>query len=158
GDYLIDNGGSGLSVAASANGNLIGTNADGIADAAERNVISGNKQYGINLNSTNNVVAGNYIGVAADGHTALANAPYGIALSGGQNLIGGTAADAGNVISGNTNAGILIISSGNTVQGNLVGTDATGTSAVSNGAQGIFVNGRSVLSPAANNLIGGTVA
>jgi len=158
GDYLINNAGSGLYVASAANGNLIGTNADGIADAAERNIISGNKQYGISLNSANNVVAGNYIGVVADGHTAMPNVQYGIDLSGGSNRIGGTAAGAGNVISGNSNAGILIVSSGNTVQGNLVGTDATGTSAVPNGAQGILISGKLVSSPAANNLIGGTTA
>jgi hypothetical protein len=65
----------------------IGTNADGVNDAAERNIISANG-WGMNINgaSTNNVtVAGNYIGVAADGTTARGNTNYGIGIYNGAN-------------------------------------------------------------------------
>ena len=50
---------------------IIGTNADGIDDIAERNVIAG-KEYGINHNASDNyVIAGNYFGLTADGLTGL---------------------------------------------------------------------------------------
>ena len=50
------------------------------------------------------------------------------------NTVGGTAAGAGNVISGNTNYGVYLTagSSGNTVAGNLIGTTAAGDAALAN--------------------------
>src|SRR5262249_48473477 len=57
--------------------NRIGTNSDGINDDAERNVIAGNTQNGIHIlgaGADNTVVAGNFVGVAADGTTVLPNA------------------------------------------------------------------------------------
>src|SRR6185503_19370571 len=73
------------------------------------------------------------------------------------NLIGGTSAGAGNLISGNSLA-ILIQAPGNTVQGNLIGTDVTGTSkighgdGISAGAPNTLIGG---LTPAAKNVISG---
>src|SRR5947208_1110514 len=73
----------------------------------------------------------------ATGGAALPN-PYGIVLrSGAQaNTIGGTAAGTGNVISGNSTTGLWVGDAGtsrNLVQGNRIGTDATGQSGL--GAQ-----------------------
>jgi hypothetical protein len=62
-------------------------------------------------------------------------------------------AGAGNLISGNTSAGIFISNStatGNLVQGNLIGTNALGTAALGNGANGIS------MAQARNCTIGGT--
>src|SRR5262249_28822963 len=59
----------GIRIDFGAHDNRIGTNGDGVADAAERNVISGNGN-GIELFATgtiNNVVAGNFIGTTASG-------------------------------------------------------------------------------------------
>ena len=57
--------------------------------------------------------------------------------------IGGTAASgAGNVISGNTQAGVRIDSAGtsnNIVGGNLIGVNLTGTGAVANGSDGVQI-------------------
>ncbi|WP_301103427.1 DUF6701 domain-containing protein [Propionivibrio sp.] len=117
-------------------GNYIGTNAAGTAalpnnigvaafgyggiiggtTAAERNIISGNSTAGIHLESSagrvpGELVQGNYIGVLADGTTALANGKgIEIALN-NQSIpmvIGGTATGAGNVIARNTGRGIEI--------------------------------------------------
>src|SRR5205807_2610290 len=69
------------------------------------------------------------------------------------NIIGGTAPAARNVISGNTEIGVGILNTGttnNVVQGNFIGTDVNGTSALDNG------NGVEVRSGAQNNTIGGT--
>lgn len=58
---------------AGAGGTIIGTNSDGVNDAAEANVISSNAYEGILITSSNNTVAGNYIGTDATGSVNLGN-------------------------------------------------------------------------------------
>ncbi len=129
--------------------NLIG----GTSQAA-RNVISGNSFDGIEVNGSGNRIQGNYIGTNASGTAALPNGIYGIEIVNFQgfpstnNMIGGTTPGAGNLLSGNQ-YGIQSYASEIVIQGNLIGTDATGTAAIGNGT-GISVGGF-------NNLIGGTV-
>src|SRR6185503_13349435 len=67
--------------------------------------------------------------------------------------IGGQAAGAGNVISGNAQNGLSLFTSvtGTVVQGNRIGTNAAGTAAVANAGSGILVSGPS-------NTIGGAVS
>ena len=64
---------SGINTSDSNQRNRIGTDANGIADAAERNVISGNTGWQVNIHSgwQDSIIAGNYIGVGADGTTPL---------------------------------------------------------------------------------------
>ena len=81
---------SGLTIAAGANGSTI----RGL-------VIDDFGQDGISVQGSGITIAGNYIGVDATGKTAKANA-VGIDVSGANDTIGGTAAGAGNVISGNS--------------------------------------------------------
>jgi hypothetical protein len=119
------------------------------------NVISGNAGNGVYLNganANNNVVQGNFIGTAANGTNALGNSNSGIyVLSAAGNLIGGPAAGAGNLVSGNLSAGILLSAgaSGNQIQGNYIGTDRTGQYTLANSFEGITCNG------AVSNAIGG---
>ena len=57
------------------------------------------------------------------------------------NLIGGTVAGAGNVISGNGDCGLRISgATGNTVQGNYIGLDAAGTGLVANTKWGVMLD------------------
>jgi hypothetical protein len=74
----------------------------------------------------------------------------GIEVAASNNTIGGTATGAGNVLSGNSNDGLLIDSaaSGVAVQGNYIGLDAIGTSNVGNGGNGVEIDGN-------NNTVGG---
>ena len=68
------------------------------------------------------------------------------------NTIGGTAAGAGNVISGNVQHGVLIqggANAQNVIAGNLIGTSANGTADLGNTLSGVLVSG------AASNTIGG---
>ncbi|GBC77146.1 hypothetical protein HRbin08_00615 [bacterium HR08] len=122
---------------------------------ADRNVISGNRGNGIELDfpTFGNFVLGNYIGTTADGLSALPNGGAGIFISGARdNVIGGREPGAGNVISGNSGSGIQIVGTfGNQVQGNWIGTDRTGTRALPNGGDGVALVGG-----AHGTLIGGT--
>ncbi|MFC2116627.1 choice-of-anchor D domain-containing protein [Bacteroidota bacterium] len=135
-----------------SSGNVIGGK-----NETERNVISGNENDGILIESgTYNIVKGNYIGTNAKGNAALGNSAAGIYILTSNNTIGGTDVSARNVISGNPDGGIILCQfddipvKGNIIQGNLIGTDATGTVALGN------VNGVEIASGASKNLIGGT--
>lgn len=118
----------------SGNGNLIG----GTTPAA-RNIVSGNLSDGISGQSASmNVVQGNFIGVAATGTNALGNGSAGIVFFSDGNLIGGTTAAVRNIISGNGNSGVRLEGNlGNMLQGNFIGTDVTGTSALGNTVDGV---------------------
>jgi titin len=105
---------------------------------AERNVISGNGGYGIRIEGGGtNLVIGNYIGVGGTGISAKPNS-VGIYIDDSDgNTIGGAIAGRRNIISGNTSDGIQIEGDNNYVFGNYIGTDISGTSAISNGNDGI---------------------
>ena len=137
-------------------------NVIGGTSAATRNVISGNETHGIEIFGSGNVIQGNFIGTNAAGTAEIGNRDCGVIISSApftDNLIGGNLAGAGNLISGNSR-GISIqgLAPGNTIQGNLIGTDVTGTKKIPNGvgiqaeAPNTLVGG---LTPAARNLISG---
>ncbi len=103
----------------------------GGAYSESRNVVSGNLQSGIFLDfrPQDGSVQGNYVGVNAAGTAALPNGENGITVASGTT---GTLI-ANNVISGNAGTGLLIaFAQDNVVQGNLIGTNATGNAAVPN--------------------------
>jgi titin len=122
-----------------ADGTVIGGEPSG-----RRNVISGNREAGVRLSfDSGTFIKGNFIGTTAAGTAALPNG-VGVEIRGlgsfANTLIGGTASEAGNVISGNSGFGIAVFgSSGITVQGNRIGTDVNGISAVPNGQSGVLI-------------------
>ena len=155
-------------------GNQIGTNAAGTArlpgsvvgvlisqapgNTVRQNVISGNGVVGLEIaggTASGNQVQGNRIGTNAAGTAAIPNGLDGIFINDApNNVIGGTAAGAGNLISGNLSVGIQLFGAqavGNVIQGNALGLDAAGRPTLLNRAGGIFVN-----TGPANNVIGGT--
>jgi hypothetical protein len=158
GMHRLSNGASGISVG--GDHTFIGTDANGVASAATRNVISGNVFVGVGIGSASahdNVVAGNYIGTDATGTAALGNT-HGVWISDGatNNTVGGTTAAARNIISANGNGnGPVEVglfhqgTSGNVVEGNYIGTDVNGSAL--GGATGVFIQDTS------NNTIGGVV-
>jgi hypothetical protein len=125
-------------------GALIGTNGDGFGDDLERNVISGNVQLGVYVVDSDNHIAGNYIGTNPDGSAPLGNQPIGIRIDGTKNYVGVDPADGShnpaherNVVSGNTYQNINLRGGDNTVSGNYIGPDATGTTSLSPGSVGV---------------------
>ena len=98
---------------------------------------------------------GNYIGTNAAGTTKLGTyLSDGILVHTNNNQIGGVGA-AGNVIAVNDGRGIFLIgATGNTIQGNLIGTNATGTAGLSTG-NSFGITGHNI---AGGNIIGGTAA
>ena len=154
GTAALANSSNGISISGGVSDSTIGG-----ADSAARNLISGNAGAGIAMGTTgiagtnNNVVQGNYIGTDQTGMNALPNALGGMDLREVVNsTIGGTTLGAGNLVSGNTGWGIAFsgASTGNVVQGNLIGPKVTGTAALANTTGGIEFVGTS-----SNNLLGG---
>ena len=148
------NGGTGLVVDGAGSVTIGGTS------ATDRNVVSGNLYWGIELrNASGTRIRGNYVGTRANGGgPAVPNTFTGVVVGSGSDAttIGGTEPGAGNVIAGNTSHGILVASGATTIQGNLVGTDATGTTALSN-SYGVWVgNPISAVEVPGAVLIGGT--
>jgi WD40 repeat protein len=179
------NSGDGIRVVNASENNI------GSPAPVDRNIVSGNALNGVHIigtlaaGATGNTVAGNFVGVAADGKSSVGNRTetmpamntpggnnlFGIEISGGNNnTIGGTTAGAGNVVGFNA-AGIELDdgSQNNIVQGNFVGVGADSTTPAGNLLHGIALRSSNgfvpPLGPAqpnepgtSNNVIGGTQA
>src|SRR5262249_31438241 len=152
------NGGRGVYVAFGADGSTIGG-----TNPADRNLISGNQYNNLRIAaSSNNVVQGNLIGTDAAGTTGLGGGVGGgegsVVITSGSagetngqatgNLIGGLVDGARNVISGSSPGidGLYLggnaasLTSANLIQGNFIGTDAAGTTALGNGGNGVVID------------------
>ena len=139
GNVAVPNLNSGIVVLGGSNNSIVS------------NVVSGNGSDGVIITGAAffTYVTSNRIGTNAAGTAALPNGSNGVEISGNgvsQSQIGGdTALQAGNVISGNTLNGVLIINgaTNNHVEGNRIGTDAAGLAMLGNGANGVIVSGAS---------------
>jgi hypothetical protein len=144
------------------------TNTIGGLATGSGNVISGNTGDGILIHgSSTTTVEGNFIGTDPTGTVAVPNGGNGVSIaadpiagfSATGNIIGTNAVGARNIISGNTGIGVLLDDSagagagftvtGNRIQNNVIGGNATGLAAVPN-ALGVLIDGG-----AAGNFIGG---
>jgi len=114
---------------------------------------------GIDLGGGGQLIEGNYIGTNAAGGSGTGNNETGVAVSSGSgHIIGGTTAAARNVISGNSGPGVLVLgpSMNNLVQGNFIGTDASGVIALGNQSDGVEM--LSATNNVINCTVGGTAA
>src|SRR5207244_339847 len=161
------NGLNGVQIDASADGNtvqgnFIGLGSDGRADVANHisglqiessnnvvrgNVISGNNGTSPANPSDDGVIrsgtgtSGNYIGVASDGQTALANGQNGITCSPASGVPVGVNTFQGNVIAANAGAGISIqnAAAAHVIRSNIVGLAADGSTPRPNAGTGIYI-------------------
>ena len=136
---------------AGASGGISADNCENVTIGGDQpgaiNVISGNNSHGVAPDFTQNTtIAGNYIGVGADGTTSLPNGGAGIVLTNSTNaLIGGSTEGSGNTIANSTLQGVYL-GTGNdgvVVAGNTVSSNTTG---------GIYTQG------GVNITIGGTTS
>jgi parallel beta-helix repeat protein len=140
-----------------SHGNLIG----GLRhpEALERNVISAHNALNaegiyMDASSSGNTISGNFIGTDSAGTAARSNYT-GLYINGGiGNIIGGASENSGtargNVISGNTQRGIVISDgSDNLIIGNSIGVNINEDTAMPNG-RGIWFSGATCI----NNTIG----
>ena len=108
------------------------------------------------IEATGTVVKGNTLGIGTGGQNVGGGAVGLVANGGSGNQIGGSNPGEGNVI-GNTSTALFLGAgeSGTTVAGNVIGTDASETTAqpISDGATGI-----GILVQGPNNIVGGTTA
>jgi uncharacterized repeat protein (TIGR01451 family) len=145
-------------------------NTIGGTSPADRNIVSGNGTSGAFRSALGvllerggyNLVAGNYVGTDATGRMAIGNGEDGLSISDSPaNTIGGTTSGAGNVIAGNPGEDMRLdgTSDGNLIAGNLIGTDVTGSTALSDGpsSSGLNIEGFGGSTPW-DNTIGGTSA
>jgi hypothetical protein len=184
GNVFSANGGHGIASVGTNTlivGNFIGTDASGSQDFGNagngihviwsegvviggsspgaRNIISGNAGNGVELSyateSAPRQLLGNYIGVGANGLSAIANGGDGVLISDrGYNQIG--AANAGNVIAGNNGNGVRIASPEAriaSIRGNLIGLGSDGTTVIGNALHGVLIS-----ESAGGNSIGGSAA
>ncbi len=122
------------------------------------NLVSDNENYGIVVTggAHNNTITGNKIGTEVAGDSGFGNGLGGILLSQGvfNNTVGGDSLLQGNLISANLGPGLSLIGpdvTGNTINGNLIGTDATARLALGNAGDGLLVSDGSH-----GNLVGGS--
>lgn len=144
---IFDNNAFGSS-SLSGSGNLLG----GTVTGARNLILNWMRVLG-----DNNQILGNYIGTNAAG-TAAALAPQPtmppitsfemITVYGNENRIGGTAANASNLIAGLSYSGIRLVGKGNRVIGNLFGLQSDGVSPLGNQGAAVISN--------IENFIGGT--
>ncbi|HKI19204.1 MAG TPA: hypothetical protein VKA15_15065 [Isosphaeraceae bacterium] len=109
-----------------------------------------------------NLIEGDFLGTDASGtqifppNSSSGGTLDGIYLKSSTcNTIGGTAAADRNLISGNGDNGVeipLYLDTDNLIQGNLIGTDITGTKALGNGVSGVDMYGGN----GSNSTVGGT--
>ena len=123
-----------------ANGSTDGIRSSAANTTIQRNVVSGNLENGVRITSsaaTGNVVTGNLIGTNVSGTAALANGAHGVLIEAGASgtVVGGVAVADRNIISGNGLDGIFVTGAATdntTIHGNFIGTNASGTAALSN--------------------------
>jgi uncharacterized repeat protein (TIGR01451 family) len=143
-----------------ASDNVVGGDRDvGSGPLGQGNLISANGSQGIQIcggDSANNQVLGNTIGTNLSGSAPLPNVFDGVSLQCSpaphDNVIGGLTPGTRNLVSGNGRHGIQLIEGAhhNTITGNDIGTDASGTLAVPNAGNGVQIS-----DGASDNLVGG---
>ena len=155
----------GVHVTGSSSGPAVGSTVTvGGTVAGAGNQISGNFAEGVRGKTKAGVVSsltiqGNLVGTNAAGTAALSNGSGVLIDPHVAATIGGTAAGAGNVLSGNrVGVGVTDTRTGVVIQGNKVGTNAAGTAAIANRESGIAIESGGVTSGGTALVLGGAAS
>ena len=152
----VPNGGDGIVIGGEAQSNTIGGAAPGAG-----NLISGNIGNGIQLQQVGtsvNQVLGNYIGTDRTGQVRLPNDDGVVLILGASNnIVGGVAPGAGNLVSGNNKSGVQLENAdttGNQIIGNRIGLGVSDATPLGNSLDGVkFQDGASTNTIGTGNLI-----
>ncbi len=142
GNTALPNVTNGVRIYGGANQNIVGWETP-----AGRNIISGNGYSNVRFagaGTNQNGLANNYIGTNAAGDAALGGQIGVYILDGAaQSFIGGSISATGNLISGNSNYGVMVEGDATLltyIYGNWIGLNAAGTTALPNGTQGVLIS------------------
>jgi hypothetical protein len=106
-----------------------------------------------------NTIQGDWIGLDLTGQVNLGNRLYGVDVENSRNnLIGGPGLAGRDVVSGNNLGGVHLAgpgASGNILTNDFIGTNSTGTAAVPNNQNGVFVDNASFNTVGPDNVISG---
>ena len=149
GTQAIANRGDGIFISSGASNNQIGF-AQEVGEGesvAVGNLISGNAGNGVEIaeaRTENNDLIDNQIGTDVGGTKAIPNDLNGVLIESGasNNTVGSAVQRAGNTISGNKADGVEITDSGttgNTLEGNQIGTTVVGDKSLSNRLNGVDI-------------------
>ena len=125
---------------------VAGSGGTNVANASELRglVITNGTGSDVRIESDFNVLAGCFLGTNAtgDAKSSVASNVFtdGLVISGNSNSIGGLNTANRNLISGHIGRGVVVFGDGNTLSGNLIGSDKTGTEKIPNGS-GVQVSG-----------------
>lgn len=141
GSAAVPNGAEGVTLQSGATGTTVGG-----AGAADRNLISGNKNAGVVIRdaaTSNNLIEGNNIGLDASGAVKIPNGQAGVAIfEGSDNRVGGDGSLILQFISGNTREGVYIEAAPGTKIGRStsIGTGFNTSIAIGNTREGVLVS------------------
>ena len=146
GTAALGNGQHGVNAGRAATGTVASQFVIGGTELEARNVISSNSWSGILVigeGADDFLIAGNYIGTDRTGSVARGNSIGGIdiALGPANGVVGGAGSTHGNLIAANVSNGIACQQDCDNmvIQGNIIGTDPSGTADLGNGIDGIVV-------------------
>jgi CSLREA domain-containing protein len=115
----------------------------------------------IRVDASNVTIAGNFMGTNPAGTVAMGNPVGGFAIrqvSGNNNVVGGAGAADRNLLSGDTQGGVIVTNGdGTLIQGNYIGPDITGSTSLSGFGRGVVILGGSLIFDTSNTVISGNL-
>jgi len=157
-DIPVARDGTNANLLIELNGASAGSSGNGLRINASDVVVEGlviNRFIGTGIfifgDGSDAVIGGNFLGTDASGTSDLGNGTGVTAFGGGANIIGGREAAAHNLISGNVHGLTIASNTGNTIQGNLIGTNKDGTNNLGNAVEGLSIG-------SSDNIVGSAAA
>ncbi|WP_029033370.1 MopE-related protein [Salinimicrobium terrae] len=133
--------------------NLIGGGVDGV-----KNIISGNQAAGVSEDGEGTKILGNFIGLGINGFNFISNGVAGISVTGQNYVVGGTGPFERNVVANESWYVINVSGTNGKIQGNFLGTDASGKMLSPESSQTIYAYSEGSVLIEGNLIAGGGYA